>query len=105
MPRLYHPAYEQKRDRVTRVLFTPAKLDGRTVAAADVPDAAHAADLIARGWLVWPGTPAVTPDPLPDDLEALTVVQIRQLASDRDVPLGPRGTKAELIAALRDALG
>lgn len=105
MPRLYHPAYEQKRDRVTRVLFTPAKLDGRTVAAADVDDPAHVASLIARGWRTWPGTPAVAPDPLPADLEALTVAQIRQLASDRDVALGPRGTKAELIAALRDATG
>lgn len=105
MARLYHPAYEHKRDRVTRVLFTPAKLDGRMVAAADVTDAAHVADLLARGWRVWPGTPVTPPQPLPGDLDALTVVQIRQLASDRDVALGPRGTKAELIAALRDAAG
>lgn len=106
MPRLYHPQYERKTDRRTRLQFTPARLDGRTVAAADVPDDL-ADDLIARGWRVWPGTEAQAPAQeaaLPEDLTALTIPQIRELAAARGVDLGPRGTKAELIDALLAAV-
>ena len=103
MMRLYHPQYEAKRDRVTGVAFTATRHpDGRIVAAADVP-AHHVASLRERGWLPWPGA-LDKPQPLPDDLDALTIAQIRQLASERDVELGPRGTKAELIAALQAAV-
>ena len=51
--RLYHPQYEVKRDKITRILFSPAKLDGRTVAAAEVSDAAQWSEDQRRGdgWL------------------------------------------------------
>jgi hypothetical protein len=106
MPRLYHPQYERKTDRRTRLQFAPARLDGRTVAAAEVADDTVAADLIARGWRVWPGTESKPAQEatLPEDLTVLTVPQIRELAAQHGVDLGPRGTKADLIDALQAAV-
>jgi hypothetical protein len=105
MPRLYHPQYERKTDRRTRLQFTPARLEGRVVAAAEVADADMAADLLARGWRVWPGqagAPAASADAtaMPEDLNTLTIPQIRALADARGVDLGAQRTKADLIDAL-----
>jgi hypothetical protein len=102
--RLFHRQYEVKRDRVTGILFSPARLDGKAVAAADVSDERQVRDLLARGWEAWPGqVQEAAPLPPAEDLEALTIPQLRALAGERGVELGPRGTKAQLIEALQAA--
>lgn len=67
--RLYHPHYDRKRDRVTRIEFSPKPLEGRAtpVATADVEDADAIESLLARGFLPWPGE--TTPDELEPELE------------------------------------
>jgi pyruvate/2-oxoglutarate dehydrogenase complex dihydrolipoamide acyltransferase (E2) component len=54
--RLYHPAYERKLDRPTRIAFTTALLGRRKVATADV-DPELVDDLLERGYLRWPIAP------------------------------------------------
>jgi hypothetical protein len=125
--RLYHPAYERKRDRVTGVVFAPRELDGRHVATADVDDPAHVRSLRSRGFLPWPhpvaeAAPAAasaTPTPEPSseahsephsapgpapltaaELDAMTVAELRAIASERGVTVPARATKAAIRALI-----
>jgi len=124
--RLYHPAYERKRDRVTGVVFSPVELGRGKVATADVTDDAIARSLLSRGFLPWPdqkleGAPAApsSPDapapapraastaqanvgPLPTaaEVDAMTVAELRALASRLRILLPAKATKAELRALI-----
>lgn len=125
--RLYHPAYERKRDRVTGVQFDPALLDRARVATADVEDPRQIESLLARGFLPWPdqkleGAPAapsspqapagspkaassasanVAPLPSAEEVDGMTVAQLRALASELAIELPAKATKAELRALIR----
>lgn len=108
--RLYTPAYERKIDRVTRVVFEPRKLDGRLVATADVDDPAHVASLLKRGWLPWPGEQAPEGAPAApsgveltsEQLDALTVSELRELADRLGIPVPTGLKKAEIRALIPD---
>lgn len=100
--RIYHPAYESKRDRVTRIAFAPVELDGKKVATADVDDPEAIESLLARGFLPWPGPEGARPPsstlPTAEELDAMTVAELRAAASSLELEVPAKATKAELRA-------
>jgi hypothetical protein len=126
--RLYHPEYERKLDRVTMIAFEPAELDGRKVATADVTDRRQIESLLRRGFRPWPaqeleGAPAApsgtrVPAPAPEaatgrsgapeaqlppaaEVDAMTVAELRDLASRHGIEVPAKARKAELRALIR----
>lgn len=125
--RLYHPAYERKLDRVTMIAFEPAELGRLKVATADVEDPRQIESLLRRGFKPWPaqkpeGAPAApsgprAPAPAPEaataaraserplpsaaEVDAMTVAELRALASRLSIELPAKARKDELRALIR----
>lgn len=119
--KLYHPAYERKRDRVTGIDFVPEKLERRLVATATVTDPAHVASLRKRGWQPWPteegapapSSPASTPArealdlpagpalPTAAEVDAMTVLELRALLARLSIDAPAKAKKDELRALVR----